>query len=306
MAGRSPESRTPGCARWAAAGGRRRTPGAWPFATTPPRLRRPHGSDGVPGGRRRAPGDGGGRCTTAWHCAPSAGSSASGRWRSSMFRRVARHFAGNGIAYLALFIALSGTASAAAAMWTGQNIEDGSLTGADIQDGSISDEDLSTGAESPTVSASGPKEAWIPFADYQLGCDLNAILAGNWIFDDCTLEPPALDSPRGLWLDASRYPDGTTFQMKEIFTVASSGEVCVRLYDLTAQAPVAGSELCAPGVASAADFKQFQKLTAPFALPAQPHVYVLQTRMGADGCDRTAAECQDNRVKVPALIAQLP
>jgi hypothetical protein len=56
--------------------------------------------------------------------------------------RLASHLRANLIGYLALFVALGGTAYAAAA-WTGDNIVDGTLGSADIADGSVTPQDLS-------------------------------------------------------------------------------------------------------------------------------------------------------------------
>ena len=66
----------------------------------------------------------------------------------SMLRRMLRRPThATVVAYLALFMAMSGTAYAAV-QWTGANIQDGSLTGADIASGSIPSGDLAPGGGS--------------------------------------------------------------------------------------------------------------------------------------------------------------
>jgi hypothetical protein len=58
-----------------------------------------------------------------------------------MRERLGGHLRGNVVAYLALFVALGGTAYAANE-WTGENIVDGSLTGVDIKNLSVQGKDL--------------------------------------------------------------------------------------------------------------------------------------------------------------------
>src|SRR3954451_10084949 len=72
-----------------------------------------------------------------------------------MVRTLVRHIAANLIAYLALFVAMSGTATAATVMWTGANITDGTLTGADVQDGTLSGSDVQNGSISSADLAPG-------------------------------------------------------------------------------------------------------------------------------------------------------
>ena len=60
---------------------------------------------------------------------------------SRIARRFGRHIAANLVAYLALFMAMGGTAYAANE-WTGDNIVDGTLTGADIATKSLSGADI--------------------------------------------------------------------------------------------------------------------------------------------------------------------
>ncbi len=72
-----------------------------------------------------------------------------------MFRKFLGYVRSQSIAILALFFALGGTAGAAAAMWTGANIVDGTLTGADIQDKSLTGSDIANGSISSQDLAPG-------------------------------------------------------------------------------------------------------------------------------------------------------
>lgn len=78
-----------------------------------------------------------------------------GRTGAQMLKRVGSHFLHNVVAYLALFVALSGTAYAAA-KFTGADIIDESLTGADILNGSLG------GADTGVVAAFGSNNATNP------------------------------------------------------------------------------------------------------------------------------------------------
>jgi hypothetical protein len=69
-----------------------------------------------------------------------------------MLKKVGSHLLHNLVAYLALFLALSGTAYAAA-KFTGSDIADESLTGADILNGSL------TGADTGIAAAFGSNNA---------------------------------------------------------------------------------------------------------------------------------------------------
>jgi hypothetical protein len=81
-----------------------------------------------------------------------------------IFRRLRSPWHATAVAYLALFMAMGGTAYAAV-QWTGANIADGSLTGADvapnsltgasIQDGSLTGADISAGSISASDLAPG-------------------------------------------------------------------------------------------------------------------------------------------------------
>jgi hypothetical protein len=54
-----------------------------------------------------------------------------------MLKAVIGHVRGNAVAYVALFLALSGTAVAAKPLITGADIQDDSVTGADVQESSL-------------------------------------------------------------------------------------------------------------------------------------------------------------------------
>lgn len=66
-------------------------------------------------------------------------------FRTLLRRLIRRPSHATVVAYFALFMTMSGTA-AATVLWTGANIQDGSLTGADVQDGSLSGTDIQSGS----------------------------------------------------------------------------------------------------------------------------------------------------------------
>jgi hypothetical protein len=59
-----------------------------------------------------------------------------------MLSKLGSHARHNLVAYLALFVALGGTAVAAKPMVTGADVEDGSLTGGDVQNDSLTGSDI--------------------------------------------------------------------------------------------------------------------------------------------------------------------
>ena len=63
-----------------------------------------------------------------------------------MLQRFRTYFGRNVVAFLALFIALGGTAVAARPLLTGADIQDESLTGSDIADGSLAGADVQNGS----------------------------------------------------------------------------------------------------------------------------------------------------------------
>ena len=64
----------------------------------------------------------------------------------TIIRRAARHLAGNAVAYLALFVALGGTAMAAGPVIRGRDVVDGSLTGKDVRNRSLTGKDVRDGS----------------------------------------------------------------------------------------------------------------------------------------------------------------
>ena len=59
-----------------------------------------------------------------------------------MLRQLTGHMRHNVVAFLALFLALGGTAIAAKPLLTGADIQDGSLAGADVQNDSLTGDDI--------------------------------------------------------------------------------------------------------------------------------------------------------------------
>jgi hypothetical protein len=59
-----------------------------------------------------------------------------------MLRTTIHHLARQPVAFAALFVALSGSAVAAAPLVTGAGVKNGSLTGADVRDRSLTGRDV--------------------------------------------------------------------------------------------------------------------------------------------------------------------
>ena len=72
-----------------------------------------------------------------------------------MTRRLRQISPATVIALLALFVSLTGTATAITLI-TGRNVKDGSLTGKDVRDGSLTKADLERGATAGTRGPAGP------------------------------------------------------------------------------------------------------------------------------------------------------
>ena len=151
-----------------------------------------------------------------------------------MLGRVARILGQQSVAVLALCVALSGgTAYAAAAMWTGANIVDGSLTGADIADGSITSTDLAPGAVAG--SASTHLTEWNP-----------ASISGPWWTSDPGLNiPPLTIATQAFTVPADGFVL-VTFSAKMSFASANPCPAA-----RTRSFPVAASRTATPPAASA-------------------------------------------------------
>ena len=98
-----------------------------------------------------------------------------------MLSKLLSHARGNVVAYLALFVALGGTAVAARPLITGADIVDGSLTGADVQNDSLTGSDvlessLSGGAPNLGIAASNITGT---ISDAQVSDTLTASSAAN-------------------------------------------------------------------------------------------------------------------------------
>ena len=99
-----------------------------------------------------------------------------------MFRSTAKFFGNNAIALMAFFIAMTGTAGAATAMWTGANIVDGTLTGADVQNGSLTGADIQPGSVTAADLAPGAASAEAPLLTFDSGTtsyDQPSFVAGD-------------------------------------------------------------------------------------------------------------------------------
>ena len=88
-----------------------------------------------------------------------AGSNASGPSRPSVFSRTTGHMRHNVVAYLALFLALTGSAVAAAPLVTGAKVQDESLTGADVLNDSLKGADVDESSLGTVPSAANAAKA---------------------------------------------------------------------------------------------------------------------------------------------------
>jgi hypothetical protein len=105
----------------------------------------------------------------------------------------------------------------------------------------------------------------------------------GWHFVTCKTDPsePQFSGPDylppnidyGVTIDGSNYPEGTTWAMD--LRYLTRGETCVRLFDVTANAPVAGSQHCLTG--TAATPAKGRSVGPSFTLPSSPHDYLLQS-----------------------------
>lgn len=75
-------------------------------------------------------------------------------------------------------------------------------------------------------------------------------------------------------IDASRYPAGATVQL-EGWASVNNGRLCIRLYDVTGNAPVVGSNTCLASDSSSTH-RAGRFFSAPFAFPAGIHDLVVQ------------------------------
>ena len=105
----------------------------------------------------------------------------------NFLRRLSRHFGSNLIAYVALFVALSGSAYAGKALLTGADIQDGSLTSVDLANttvtgGKIADNTL-TGAKIDESTLAGVD------ADKLDGIDSTGFMKGRVFTEFAALAP---------------------------------------------------------------------------------------------------------------------
>jgi hypothetical protein len=75
-------------------------------------------------------------------------------------------------------------------------------------------------------------------------------------------------------VNSARYP-GSTFRFEGSFFGSGETGVCIRLYDLTANISVNGSEMCrTPGFAA----QVWRVRSGPLSLPAVPHEYTVEAK----------------------------
>lgn len=125
------------------------------------------------------------------------------------------HLRTNVVAYVALFLALSGgTAYAASAKWTGTDIVDESLTGVDIKNGSLGASDISVAASFGSENAGTPMphvETVLAHADITLARPSTLVVFGQSDGSaSCRTPAPGENVCQivpGLYLDGNPIPD---------------------------------------------------------------------------------------------------
>ena len=108
--------------------------------------------------------------------------------------------------------------------------------------------------------------------------------------------PPNVDY--GVTIDGSNYPEGTTWSMD--LRYLTRGETCVRLFDLTTNEPVAGSQHCVSGTPDAP--AKGRTMGPQFALPSAAHDYLLQAT-NSRYCLYEWWCTPAGSIKVPELVA---
>jgi len=87
-----------------------------------------------------------------------------------------------------------------------------------------------------------------------------------------------------LALDATDYPPSSAFRFEVVLFGGAGSTNCIRLFDLTANAAVAGSELCITGGPNSIDARL---RSGPLALPSSEHTYTVEGKFdgpNAPGC----------------------
>jgi hypothetical protein len=92
---------------------------------------------------------------------------------AGMLRTTITHLTRQPVAYLALFVALSGSAAAAAPLVTGAGVKDASLTGADVRDSSLAGRDV----RASSLTGSDVRDGTLRAKDFRKG-ELPAGAAG--------------------------------------------------------------------------------------------------------------------------------
>lgn len=119
-----------------------------------------------------------------------------------MRKATLRHVRANAVAYVALFLALNGTAVAAKGLITGADIQDNSVTGADVQEsslGKVGDADTLDGQSSAAFQSSLAGKT-CPSGQFVTGFDETGQVV-------CAIPPPSGGGdPEPTDADADTYP----------------------------------------------------------------------------------------------------
>ena len=87
-----------------------------------------------------------------------------------------------------------------------------------------------------------------------------------------------------LALDPDEYPAMASFQLEGLWETQSMSTICIRLFDRTANTPVAGSEACLFSPTGGLDARV---RSAPMSLAIGEHEYVVQGKCEGPVCNNT-------------------
>ena len=101
--------------------------------------------------------------------------------------------------------------------------------------------------------------------------------------------------PPLLALDPGDYPSGASFQFEATWRQASGTIACLRLFDVTTNTPVAGSEICSSAVGGTL----VRPRSSPITLALSEHEYITQGK-----CGLTAPVCGSPSIGIGRVIVE--
>ena len=87
-------------------------------------------------------------------------------------------------------------------------------------------------------------------------------------------------------IDPADYPSAAAFRFEVVWRGAVDVATCARLYDVNADAAIAGSDVC--NTRSTGDPEDVRIRSAPIVLPAGEHEYTIQGRCDLPSCSAQA------------------